>query len=430
MMRARVPLLLLGILFLASLSASFATSLREEEESQDNPFYFNSDNSWNTLFKNQYGHIRVLQRFDQQSKRLQNLEDYRLVEFRSKPETLLLPQQADAELLLVVRSGSALLVLVKPDDRREYFFLTSDNPIFSDHQKIPAGTIFYLVNPDPKEDLRIIHLAMPVNNHQIHDFFLSSTEAQQSYLQEFSKHIPEASFNSKFEEINRVLFAEEGQQEGVIVNIDSEQIEELSKHAKSSSRKSLSKQDNTIGNEFGNLTERTDNSLNVLISSMEMKEGALFVPHYYSKAIVILVVNEGEAHVELVGPKGNKETLEFESYRAELSKDDVFVIPAAYPVAIKATSNVNFTGFGINANNNNRNLLAGKTDNVISSIGRALDGKDVLGLTFSGSGEEVMKLINKQSGSYFVDGHHHQQEQQKGSHQQEQQKGRKGAFVY
>ena len=83
------------------------------------------------------------------------------------------------------------------------------------------------------------------------------------------------------------------------------------------------------------------------------------MPHYYSKAIVILVVNEGEAHVELVGPKGNKETLEYESYRAELSKDDVFVIPAAYPVAIKATSNVNFTGFGINANNNNRNLLAG-----------------------------------------------------------------------
>nr|AHW49409.1 alpha-phaseolin [Phaseolus vulgaris] len=430
MMRARVPLLLLGILFLASLSASFATSLREEEESQDNPFYFNSDNSWNTLFKNQYGHIRVLQRFDQQSKRLQNLEDYRLVEFRSKPETLLLPQQADAELLLVVRSGRAILVLVEPDDRREYFFLNRDNPIFSDHQKIPAGTIFYWVNLDPKEDLRIIQLAMPVTNLQIHEFFLSSTEAQQSYLQEFSKHIPEASFNSKFEEINRVLFAEEGQQEGVIVNIDSEQIEELSKHAKSSSRKSLSKQDNTIGNEFGNLTERTDNSLNVLISSMEMKEGALFVPHYYSKAIVILVVNEGEAHVELVGPKGNKETLEFESYRAELSKDDVFVIPAAYPVAIKATSNVNFTGFGINANNNNRNLLAGKTDNVISSIGRALDGKDVLGLTFSGSGEEVMKLINKQSGSYFVDGHHHQQEQQKGSHQQEQQKGRKGAFVY
>ncbi|KAK8467459.1 hypothetical protein PHAVU_007G059750 [Phaseolus vulgaris] len=421
MMRARVPLLLLGILFLASLSASFATSLREEEESQDNPFYFNSDNSWNTLFKNQYGHIRVLQRFDQQSKRLQNLEDYRLVEFRSKPETLLLPQQADAELLLVVRSGSAILVLVKPDDRREYFFLTSDNPIFSDHQKIPAGTIFYLVNPDPKENLRIIQLAMPVNNPQIHEFFLSSTEAQQSYLQEFSKHILEASFNSKFEEINRVLFEEEGQQEGVIVNIDSEQIKELSKHAKSSSRKSLSKQDNTIGNEFGNLTERTDNSLNVLISSIEMEEGALFVPHYYSKAIVILVVNEGEAHVELVGPKGNKETLEYESYRAELSKDDVFVIPAAYPVAIKATSNVNFTGFGINANNNNRNLLAGKTDNVISSIGRALDGKDVLGLTFSGSGDEVMKLINKQSGSYFVDAHHHQQEQQK---------GRKGAFVY
>jgi len=32
-----------------------------------------------------------------------------------------------------------------------------------DAQRIPAGTIFYLVNPDNKENLRLIKLAMPIN---------------------------------------------------------------------------------------------------------------------------------------------------------------------------------------------------------------------------------------------------------------------------
>jgi len=79
---------------------------------------------------------------------------------------------------------------------------------------------------------------------------------------------------------------------------------------------------------------------------------------------VILVVNEGEANIELVGQQQNQqeeqeESWELKRYRAELSEDDVFVIPAVYPVAINATSNLNFIAFGINAENNQRNFLAG-----------------------------------------------------------------------
>jgi len=110
MTRARVPLLLLfGILFLASLSVSFGIVHQEhqqsQEESEDNPFYFNSDKWFHTLYRNQYGHLRVLQRFDQRSEQIQNLENYRLVEFKSKPNTLLLPHHADADLLLFVLNG-------------------------------------------------------------------------------------------------------------------------------------------------------------------------------------------------------------------------------------------------------------------------------------------------------------------------------------
>ncbi|QCE08317.1 RmlC-like jelly roll fold [Vigna unguiculata] len=159
-MRARVPLLLLlGVLFLASLSVSFGIVHREHQESQEeseprgqnNPFYFDSD-------RNQYGHLRVLQRFDQRSKQIQNLENYRVVEFKSKPNTLLLPHHADADFLLVVLNGRAILTLVNPDGRDSYILEQGHA------QKIPAGTTFFLVNPDDNENLRIVKLAVPVNN--------------------------------------------------------------------------------------------------------------------------------------------------------------------------------------------------------------------------------------------------------------------------
>jgi len=91
------------------------------------------------------------------------------------------------------------------------------------------------------------------------------------------------------------------------------------------------------------------------------------MPNYNTKAIVILVVNKGEANIEVVGLREQQqqqhhqqeESWEVQRYRAELSENDVFVIPAAYPVAINATSNMNFIAFGINAENNQRNFLAG-----------------------------------------------------------------------
>nr|AAZ06660.1 seed storage protein A [Vigna luteola]ABU40846.1 seed storage protein A [Vigna luteola] len=437
MLSARVSLLL-GILFLASLSVSLGISHRGHQESQEesdssgrnNPFYFSSDRSFNTLFKNQYGHIRVLQRFDQRSKQIQNLENYRVVEFKSKPNTLLLPHHADADFLLVVLNGRALLTLVNPDGRDSYILEQGHA------QRIPAGTTFFLVNPNDNDNLRIIKLAIPVNNpHRFQDFFLSSTEAQQSYLQGFSKNVLEASFDSDFNEINKVLFGEEqgeeSEQEGVIVELKREQIQELMRHAKSSSRKTLSSEDEPFNlrnqkpiysNKFGRWYEITPEKnpqlkdLDVFLSSVDMKEGSLLMPHYNSKAIVIMVINEGEANIELVGPREQQQQQQEESwqvqrYAAELSEDDVFVIPAAYPVAINATSNLNFFVFGINGENNQRNFLAGEKDNVMSEI-----PTEVLDVTFPASGEKVEKLIQKQTQSHFVDAQPDEQE--------------KGRFVY
>ncbi|KAL2561963.1 hypothetical protein GLYMA_20G146200v4 [Glycine max] len=431
MMRVRFPLLvLLGTVFLASVCVSL--KVREDE---NNPFYLRSSNSFQTLFENQNGRIRLLQRFNKRSPQLENLRDYRIVQFQSKPNTILLPHHADADFLLFVLSGRAILTLVNNDDRDSY------NLHPGDAQRIPAGTTYYLVNPHDHQNLKIIKLAIPVNKPgRYDDFFLSSTQAQQSYLQGFSHNILETSFHSEFEEINRVLFGEEEeqrQQEGVIVELSKEQIRQLSRRAKSSSRKTISSEDEPFNlrsrnpiysNNFGKFFEITPEKnpqlrdLDIFLSSVDINEGALLLPHFNSKAIVILVINEGDANIELVGikeqqqkQKQEEEPLEVQRYRAELSEDDVFVIPAAYPFVVNATSNLNFLAFGINAENNQRNFLAGEKDNVVRQIER-----QVQELAFPGSAQDVERLLKKQRESYFVDA----QPQQK----EEGSKGRKGPF--
>ncbi|KAG4984289.1 hypothetical protein JHK87_029038 [Glycine soja] len=334
--------------------------------------------------------------------------------------------------------GTAILTLVNNDDRDSY------NLQSGDALRVPAGTTYYVVNPDNDENLRMITLAIPVNKPgRFESFFLSSTQAQQSYLQGFSKNILEASYDTKFEEINKVLFGrEEGQQQGeerlqesVIVEISKKQIRELSKHAKSSSRKTISSEDKPFNlrshdpiysNKLGKLFEITPEKnpqlrdLDVFLSVVDMNEGALFLPHFNSKAIVVLVINEGEANIELVGIKEQQQRqqqeeqpLEVRKYRAELSEQDIFVIPAGYPVVVNATSDLNFFAFGINAENNQRNFLAGSKDNVISQI-----PSQVQELAFPGSAKDIENLIKSQSESYFVDA----QPQQK----EEGNKGRKG----
>lgn len=92
---------------------------------------------------------------------------------------------------------------------------------------------------------------------------------------------------------------------------------------------------------------------------------------------MIVTVNEGKGDFELVGQRNeNQQGLgeeddeeeeqreeekkkQVQSYKAKLTPGDVFVIPAGHPVAVRASSNLNLLGFGINAENNQRNFLAG-----------------------------------------------------------------------
>ncbi|XP_061376206.1 provicilin-like [Gastrolobium bilobum] len=417
---------------------------QEEEEGSEsrrekrNPFHFTS-NRYQTLYENEHGYIRVLQRFDERSKQFENLQNYRIVGYNLKPNTIRVPQHADADFLLVVVSGQALVTVLNPDDRDSYKLERGDA------LRIPAGTTSYLANRGDNQNLRIVKLAIPVNRPgKLQVFSPSDNEKRQSYFRGFSKNILEASFNTKYDEIEKILLGEEEQEqeqqqekkqqseeEGLIIKVSKEQIQEMSKHAKSSSKKSKSSEDEPFNlrsrgpiysNKFGKFFEITPKKnpqledLNVFLSVVEINEGSLLLPYFNSEATVLLYVVEGEGYLELVGPRQQQQEQEQEEeekqqqqqqvqrYRAKLSKNEVIVIPAGHPVAVNASSDLRLLGFGINAENNQRNFLAGENDNVISQI-----PKPVKEITFPGSAEDVDRLIRNQKNSYFVSARPQQQ---------------------
>nr|P13915.1 RecName: Full=Convicilin; Flags: Precursor [Pisum sativum]CAA29695.1 unnamed protein product [Pisum sativum] len=415
----------------------------EEERSSEsqehrNPFLFKS-NKFLTLFENENGHIRRLQRFDKRSDLFENLQNYRLVEYRAKPHTIFLPQHIDADLILVVLNGKAILTVLSPNDRNSY------NLERGDTIKIPAGTTSYLVNQDDEEDLRVVDFVIPVNRPGKFEAF-GLSENKNQYLRGFSKNILEASLNTKYETIEKVLLEEQekkpqqlrdrkrtqqGEERDAIIKVSREQIEELRKLAKSSSKKSLPSEFEPFNlrshkpeysNKFGKLFEITPEKkypqlqdLDILVSCVEINKGALMLPHYNSRAIVVLLVNEGKGNLELLGLKNEQQEREdrkernneVQRYEARLSPGDVVIIPAGHPVAISASSNLNLLGFGINAKNNQRNFLSGSDDNVISQI-----ENPVKELTFPGSSQEVNRLIKNQKQSHFASAEPEQKEEE------------------
>ena len=107
-MKARLALLLLSV-FLAVASVGLARREQGEEQgkkrpAQNNPYYLPSQH-FKTRFENKNGSIEVLEQFDKLSEHLQFLQDYRIVRYRTRPGTVVLPHHSDAEYLLIVTNG-------------------------------------------------------------------------------------------------------------------------------------------------------------------------------------------------------------------------------------------------------------------------------------------------------------------------------------
>ncbi|KAI9089714.1 hypothetical protein K1719_029007 [Acacia pycnantha] len=413
-MKARFVLLL----FLAVASVGHAyweeENLASRKSAQQNPYHIPSD-KFQTRFETENGNrIRVLEEFDKLSEHLQFLRDYRIVEYRTRPRTAVLPHHSDAEYVLVITRGKAIVqFLTNPNDIQPLLLLKQFDVL-----RVPAGAISYTINRDDDEDLEFIKLALPQNNPgQFQNLYPAGNYTPSSYYQVFRQKTLQAAFNASYEEIKDALWGPNQWKNEVIVNLTPKKIRSLIKRAKSSSstehgpfrlRKPMEPR---YSNKHGSFYETWPlekypslEELGVSASHLKLREESLFLPHFNSKGIILAYVADGEGYYQVGSPYPiNKQQQQqqqeeglIERLTANVTRRDLYIIPAGYPVAVNAPedSHLEVVEFILNARNNTRKFLIGEEDNVVKKIDPVLLSKS--------SPEKVKELFNHQDQSYFV----------------------------
>lgn len=389
-----------------------------------NPFYFHAQR-FQSAYRSEEGHVKYLERFTERTDLLRGIEDYRVVILDANPNTFMLPHHKDADCVLVVTSGRATINLVS-QERRESYNLERGDVI-----RVPAGTTEYVTNQDSNERLQMVKLLQSVNTPgQFREYYAAGAQHPESYLSAFSEDVLEAALNTRSDMLER-FFDEQEQRDGVIVRASQEQLRALSRHAMSTGGRrgrgssggpiSLKSQRPIYSNQYGKHYEacpeehRQLQEMDVFVSCTDIKQGAMMVPHFNSRATVVLYVVEGNGHIEMACPRISSQSQQYRGRReygeeedessgqyervtARLSRGDVFVIPAGHPVAVVASrgQDLRLAGFGINAQNNQKNFLAGQ-DSIINQLER--EAKE---LSFDMPREEIEELFGSQRESYFV----------------------------
>ncbi|PIA50993.1 hypothetical protein AQUCO_01100067v1 [Aquilegia coerulea] len=411
---------------------------KPQEEERNNP-YFLDEQSFKERIKTEHGYTRVSRRFSKISNLLRGIENYRLGLFEANPSTFLIPHHLDADAIFVVVQGRGLINLIHQQDRNSY------NLERGDVIRVPAGALIYLINRDNNDKFQIVSLLKPVSTptNKFREFFGVGGENPETFYNTFSDEILEAAFNTDKKGLDS-LFRQ--QRKGGIVQASQEQIRALSQDVSSSRQHSpkwsrhssqswrpfnLLNQRPTHSNEYGQLYDVTPNDypqlqdLDVAVSYHKINKGAMVAPFYNSRATSLVVVVDGDGRFEMACPhlsssqtqiKEGSETREqeqkqggsvhYQKVSARLSPRTAFIIPAGHPVSIVASDNQNLeiVAFKVNAENNERNYLAGQ-NNLLNQLQR--EAKE---LAFNKPAREVETILNNQRQSVFLPGpHQHQQ---------------------
>ncbi|KAK4257968.1 hypothetical protein QN277_007488 [Acacia crassicarpa] len=409
-MKARFVLLL----FLAVASVGLAyweeENLASPKSAQQNPYHIPSD-KFQTRFETENGNrIRVLEEFDKLSEHLQFLRDYRIVEYRIRPRTAVLPHHSDAEYVLVITRGKAIVQLLTHPNDVQLLLLKQFDVL-----TVPAGAISYTINRDGDDNLEFIKLALPQNNPgQFQNLYPAGNYTPSSYYQVFRQKTLQAAFNASYEEIKDALWGPNQWKNEVVVKLTHKKIRSLIKRAQSSSTKHgpfrlRNPVEPRYSNKHGSFYETWPlekypslEDLGVSASHLKLKEESLFLPHFNSKGIILAYVADGEGYYQLGSPypinKQQQQQQEglIERLTANVTRRDLYIIPAGYPVAVNALeeTQLEVVEFMLNAHNNTRKFLIGEGDNVVKQIDPVLLSKS--------SPEKVKELFNHQDKSYFV----------------------------
>ncbi|OIW05219.1 hypothetical protein TanjilG_21204 [Lupinus angustifolius] len=113
-------------------------------------------------------------------------------------------------------AGRATITIVNPDKRQAY------NLEYGDALILPNGITSYILNPNHNQNLRVVKLALPINNPG--NIYSRYKEIQRILLGNKDEHEDEEQSHRQ---------EKSHQEEGVIVRVSKEQIQELRKHAQS-----------------------------------------------------------------------------------------------------------------------------------------------------------------------------------------------------
>uniref|UniRef100_A0A803MT26 Cupin type-1 domain-containing protein n=1 Tax=Chenopodium quinoa TaxID=63459 RepID=A0A803MT26_CHEQI len=389
---------------------------RARGSESDNPYYFDSK-SFESRYATGEGHMKVLQRFSEKSDLLLGIDKFRVGFYEANPNTFMLPHHWDADSVLFIIKGKATVTFLKQKNRETF------NLEHGDVLMIPAGTTAYLTSTHKAEKLQIAELLRPVNTPgRYQQFFGIGGEESKSFFNSFSTEILQAAMNLPRDQLEQLL---NQQKKGTIVKASQEQVRALA-HGMSRRQFGASKGPFSLldgrpqmSNEHGEFYEVTPNDyqlledLDVSVAYCDIKQGSMMAPHYNSRTTYIVLVEEGSGYFEIARPHSENESNKkqqgssqrYEKVRSPLSKGDVFVVPAGHPLALVASENesIRTIGFGINAQDNQRNFLAGQ-DNIVNQL-----DEEAIELSFNMPAREVEEMFQKQQKSYFMTGPKRQQ---------------------
>lgn len=413
----------------------------EEEESsgKGRPYVFD-DQHWTTKLKAEEGRVRVLQKFTKRSKLFKGIENFRVLMFEANPQTFVVPNHWDADVVLFVAQGKGTVSLVYTD-RRESFNIEHGHVMV-----IPAGVTAYLINRGNNDKLILVKVINPVSNiGKFESFFGPGGDNPESYFNAFSSDILEAAFKTSEDSLKRIFSQ---QREGAIIKASEEQIRALThekgshwpfggKGSRGSAPFHLLRQNPRESNDFGSLFEVDSNDyrqlrdLDVAVAFANITQGSMHTPYYNSRATKIAVVLNGKGYFEMACPhvsksghkqqqhhrhseksrRGEEETspVHYEKINSELREGSVFVVPPGHPFVTVASEdeNLEVICFEINAENNHKFPLAGQR-NILKNI-----EKEAKELAFATSAEEVDEVFRNQEEEFFFKGPR-QQEHRRG----------------
>nr|CAA41809.1 vicilin-like embryo storage protein [Zea mays] len=416
---------------------------QEKEKQKDRRPYVFDRRSFRRVVRSEQGSLRVLRPFDEVSRLLRGIRDYRVAVLEANPRSFVVPSHTDAHCICYVAEGEGVVTTIENGERRSY-------TIKQGHVFVaPAGAVTYLANTDGRKKLvitKILHTISVPGEFQF--FFGPGGRNPESFLSSFSKSIQRAAYKTSSDRLER-LFGRHGQDKGIIVRATEEQTRELRRHAsegghgphwplppfgESRGPYSLLDQRPSIANQHGQLYEADARSFHdlaehdVSVSFANITAGSMSAPLFNTRSFKIAYVPNGKGYAEIVCPhrqsqggesererdKGRRSEEEeeesseeqeeagqgYHTIRARLSPGTAFVVPAGHPFVAVASrdSNLQIVCFEVHADRNEKVFLAG-ADNVLQKLDRVAKA-----LSFASKAEEVDEVLGSRREKGFLPG--------------------------